>query len=1172
MRFRSRVEKALRGLEAERRKLYTQGGTAEQKADNRRGIEELKDQLNKADRVLLGLENSQPLRDLVAREREKAERTIREREKKRSAEYREKVRERSKAAADERIAKDKERREQKETRAKHRESILKVSKALAEWVTTPSGKKHVPEVLRGAIGEFLLSINEQSKRAAIGGADTAADRRFYDRLDALNKALQRVQKFQNDDAGQFVDDVYEGVSGFLDLPAEFTERLAEILTQVKGIIDSNSGEHVLALMDNEALAALDEAMTALKTAVGQMNGLIGNRFAQTADEIGKTTMEEMKALKSRLAKKGLVHRFMNWENILPVYAFDRFGKAGKAMMQNFIDGFHKMSKNAQAIVDFSEKTFKAKEARAWGKDVRTFVVDGNEIQMSAAHVMSVWALMNREQAVGHILGGGIRIADFKAGSKNYVDSGHVLTPLDVKAMLDTLSPRQIEVAKALQQFMSTTGSAWGNEVSMLRFGVKLFGEENYFPIQSVRENMDERMDSAEGNPLYRLLNLAMTKPLTKNANNQILVGNIFDVFAAHMSDMAQYNGLALPVLNAIKWYNYRESYKNRDGQKRVESVRGAIRNAHGDAGLNYIYRLMSDINGSRMTGGGEAFAMNSLRRFNRAAVAANFRVMLLQPTSIIRAHNVIDARYLTGGALRNMARLRSNIREMEQYSGIAGWKQMGFYDVNLSRSLQEMIKRDNSLLDRATEKTMALPQAMDRITWAAIWNGAKMQVAAQNPGMDRTSAEYFDKVRDLFDQAIYRTQVVDSMLTRSDFMRRPSGTAKAFSSFMSEPTMTYNILASQVHSFNDDIASGMSKGAAWKKNGRKITRTITTWALSAALVTMMEALSGAWRDDDEYDTFKEKFDKALRTNALDNFMPINLPIVSDLWEIAKRGAGQAFNLDLRAYESNNPFLASYELVADGVNAVAGYLDGSNKKITEYGAAYAALRALSSLTGHPFSGATREVVDLWNNTVGTMYPQYRVTRYEPSKAGGINKLFQGLVDGDAERVAELRATLERQGVDDKDVYEGVRGAARESYKAGKLTFDQTVSMLDAEEGSPDAGTYWTVKEWEARRAAGDWSADFKYSRYDAYRKAVLTGENLKALTDELVNYFTGDPKNASKTIAGDGISEYFAPIYRETYARSRSEAATLKSRLLNAYVLLGYNRNDMIKKIDAWLKK
>ena len=66
----------------------------------------------------------------------------------------------------------------------------------------------------------------------------------------------------------------------------------------------------------------------------------------------------------------------------------------------------------------------------------------------------------------------------------------------------------------------------------------------------------------------------------------------------------------------------------------------------------------------------------------------------------------------------------------------------------------------------------------------------------------------------------------------------------------------------------------------------------------------------------------------------------------------------------------------------------------------------------------------------------------------------------------------------------------------------------------------------------------------------------------------------DPKKygASKSTLSGRITDTYKDQYIETYKRSKSEAASLKSRLLNAYVLLGYDRAKKSKDIDDWLKQ
>ena len=87
--------------------------------------------------------------------------------------------------------------------------------------------------------------------------------------------------------------------------------------------------------------------------------------------------------------------------------------------------------------------------------------------------------------------------------------------------------------------MNTVCTDWGNEVSMQRFGYEAFGDEaNYFPIETDSNNRKAIDEQAQENSLFRLLNLSATKSTIKNANNALVVRDIFDVFSAHCTDMA----------------------------------------------------------------------------------------------------------------------------------------------------------------------------------------------------------------------------------------------------------------------------------------------------------------------------------------------------------------------------------------------------------------------------------------------------------------------------------------------------------------------------------------------------------------------------------------------------------------------------------------------------------
>ena len=169
----------------------------------------------------------------------------------------------------------------------------------------------------------------------------------------------------------------------------------------------------------------------------------------------------------------------------PSYAFEHFGKGGQSIEHEFREGQAVQAKLADKVIDFAKRTYTGEEVRKWSEEIKSFTLsDGEKVSMPVTHLMSLYCLNKRAQALTHIYGDGIRVANFKSGQKTVLDEGHIVSFEDVKKMLKELTPRQREVAEALQSYMSTEAAQWGNYVSMARFDVEQFTEENYFPINS----------------------------------------------------------------------------------------------------------------------------------------------------------------------------------------------------------------------------------------------------------------------------------------------------------------------------------------------------------------------------------------------------------------------------------------------------------------------------------------------------------------------------------------------------------------------------------------------------------------------------------------------------------------------------------------------------------------
>ena len=875
-------------------------------------------------------------------------------------------------------------------------------------------------------------------------------------------------------------------------------------------------------------------------------------------------MAEMKPAENT----GLVSQFLLWQQMRPAYAFERFGEGGMAIYDGLRRGQAKLAFNTKKITEFSEKAYTAAEVNAWENEVKTIQINpGTVVKMRVSQIMSLYELSKREQAKGHILGEGIRVATFKNGRQKVSDVGHRLTPGELNVILRELTPRQIEVADNLQQFMQKQGGEWGNYVTVARFGEKQFGEENYFPINSDGRHLSV---DAEENPkaasLYALLNMGFTKQTQEKAKNRIIVYSIFDVFANHMASMAQYNAFALPVVDALKWFNYQRVFVDEDGSKTIlGSVREQMDRAYGvpeesrpgsgrqGYAQNFVINIIKAFNGTEAQGvPTDAIGVEAVHRYNVAQVAYNLRVVAQQPLAITRAAMVIDYGSIIKGMKLSPATIKKNIAEMQRYSGIAAWKALGFYDVNISRGLTEIIKHQTSTIDKINDFGMTGAEWADTLTWAGIWSACKEEVIRKQKITPKNEG-FYEAVTKLFEDVIYKTQVVDSVLTKNEYLRSKGLFARLTGSFMSEPTTTASMLINAFDKYQMDIQRGMTKQQAWKKNRAMIVRTAYVYGIGAAVLAAVQAVADAFRDDDDYEKWAEKWLDAFGGNLVDELMPFNkLPLVSDFYELAKELLS-VFGVDTYGNPPQSVYMQWYNSLVKGVEILYDKISGENTNYTWYGGAYKLLQAASGVTGLPMAAATREIITAWNNTIGAMAPSLKVKSYGTSQEDNSAALLEALIEGNQKEVDRISAKF----ADESEKKSALRSAIKNLYVSGDIDKKAARKYLMDYAGMPVADIYWTLKAWDHGQETGG-SED--YSKYDNLYEAVETGKNLESVIREYTENGV-----AEKTLRSQ-ITEHFKPLYVKM---SASEREDFKDNLLDAMVASGAFLEDAEESIADW---
>lgn len=898
---------------------------------------------------------------------------------------------------------------------------------LSKYLTENSAKNHVPESLKGMVSNLLLSIDTLSPRS---GEKARQD--YIRRLNELERIAANHQTYMRGGENE------NGM--FLDLPPELQDILQEHITSIQEAMDGDRS-WTTARMDAQQLEDLDKIVSSVSKAITTANQLMADSQKGRVSDVAEQTIRDLDEL-GAAATSGMSEsavkaaNFLTFQNTTPYYFFKKFGEGGKRIFRNMQEGWSKLAFHAQEIIDYSEKAYTAKEAKAAEGEVKEFKLnkrlleqDGTEnlrteekesVFLTKAQIMELYALSKRPQALGHMLSAGIRISDIQQDKGKGIRQADnfLLTGEELAEITGTLTDREKAIADTLQKYMNTVGSDWGNEVSMARFGFKQFTEENYWPIKTDSRSRAVRDPGADSSNLFRLLNSSFTKATVRDANNAIVIGSAFDTFANHMADMAKYNALGLPMLDAMKWFSYNTAgTANEAGQYTTTSVQKSAERAYGTEAQKYFTQFMKDMNGTHEGGRDlEQFGSRMLSNYKVAAVGANLRVALLQPTAYVRASAVLDPKFLVKGLGMSNKQGRA---EAMKYSGTAVWKDLGFYDTNINNGLREMIKHTDSVTDTIKEKSMTAAEWGDKTTWGAIWNACKAQVQETRK---LTGEELMKATSELFDEVIYRTQVMDSTMTRSHNMRQKGVFASMTTAFMAEPTLSYNMMLDAYNEFRAEQRKGGDTKTALRTAAPKVARSIAAYMATAAAAAIAESLMDAWQDDDKYQSYLEKWQEAMfgNGNILDGnlvqdlLIHNKLPFVKDIDNLINGYSSSRMDTE---WMSN--LVKTYQIWKETIQLANGKLEEPTKitsygSMTWYGKIYQTLKTASQMSGLPMGNASREIASIWNNTIGALTGKLLQT-YD---SGDYKEIKYALKDGYLSDEEAVRYLMEQGVYDDE----------------------------------------------------------------------------------------------------------------------------------------------------------
>lgn len=1048
--------------------MFKKGRTEEesvelQKARERNKI--LQDKVASIDEGLLNLEKADVIRSLVAREEQK----IRDKEAEKRREGIAKVRENQRNTA-------------------IRKNIQRRAKRLDRMLRQPSDKEHIPEGLRGAMLDMMEIF--AGSEAAFGGAKVDRER--------LYRAQREYEAMRGDEDNA-------------DLASRYDEDTADRLRQLADLMKDRK----ISDFNNAELTQLSMVIEHFEHLVRDQNeAFADSRRKKTegyAEQIWQQTMtmkgRKENAITGNALVKALKH--LGHANVIPPYFYKHLGGAMGKLGNDLLkaEGRYGVNMNKAAKrLDEIRRKYEHDKWMAKKDDILKLETEiGDTLELTREQALGIWASAKRErlntvQRAAHLRDGGVILEKpaRKLGRKGQEIN---VTPTkisqrDIQQIDKWLTDQQKAYADEMVGYISRDMAALGNETSMELAGYKKFGEGYYYPYKTSSDFRRTELGKVED---ALIKNMGFTKSVTRNAKTPVVITDFSATVADHVNAMIMYNAFAVAQDQMMRVYDFKLDDSN--------SVKNLLRNAFGDEIPAYIEQHMRDLYGGVSPDRDAGLINWTIGAHKKQAVLGSASVVVQQPTALIRAMSQINPKYFVG------QRVEGGFNEAMDYAGTAVIKDIGGFDSGVGRGATDWLNgkpKDwqnhaiKSGLDTVSDWAGLGAEYADKLAWTAIWKAVKREQADKYKA-DINSQELKEIAGERFDEVVRLTQVYDSVMTRSQLMRNKNLFWKMATSFMSEPTVTWNMLYDAgIEAFKN------------KKTGAAIGITASV-LVSVILTNLAKATVTAARDDDDEEaTYLERYAKNAAEGLINDAVPLNyMPIVRDIYS------------KLQGYEVER---ADMGIINDMLAAGEVMLDEEKTPIAKV---KSLVTLVSIMTGLPAKNIWRDVEAAFNTAGAVPQSEARPGWLEnalrtgaidatpigkwfdltDSKANNADRLYEAILDGDMAGAEELREHLKvyNNADDDKAVDSLLRNRIKEGYEGGEITKTKAVDMLTKHAG---------LKQYDAEKRVSQWSYVVETgTEYSDLKDAYLEGEITKAEAIRArAEYGGSDEDDAQATVA------------------------------------------------------
>ena len=1030
--------------------------------------------------------------------------------------------------------------------------------------------------------------------AANGGKERRVPNGLLDSVKELGRAVvldgkagERLDSYLNK-----VRDGFDKIEGNDSQKTEYATLVEDYNNLFKGQIlqlKESIGDKSINDMTADELEQTYQLIRSVKKAVTNSNRLFKAEKTATVESQGQQIIRELKGSKKdpNGKKTNECIEFMKgfgYNTLKPEYFFAMQGSPTlRKYFHNLRIGQDTWARDCYDARQYSQRMKEKYHAYNWNQR-RTFTLEtqyGEKLKFNLQQLLYLYALSRREPAMQHLTQGGMvfdKVSTRSKRGKRIVEltdnTAHPLTVEDIAKATDMLTKEQKAYAQDMQRYLADTMGAKGNEVSRVMYDMDLFTDSDYIPMRSAGDYVQYIQDKANGDA--KIKNSGFTNQLNVHANNALVISSFDDVWANHVNDMALYHAFTLPLEDFQRVYNY-HTQVGENG-----TVSQAVRGYMDTESKRYIEQFIRDLNGGVRPDNGSRYVNKGISLFKKGAVFASASVAIQQPSAIARAMAVIPAKHFVATTVS-----KRDYAQLKKYAPVAIVKEMGYFDTGMGKTATDWINEDKPRgfgqklgalftdSDYRDSVLSALPEKADELTWAHIWNAC---VHEAKTDFHLTGEAAYQKAGKRFSEVVDRTQVYDSVFSRSGMMRSSDNAMKMATAFMAEPTTSLNMLVDAVYQ--------VKNGNAPKSYGARVVGSLVA---AAALNAILQSIVTAARDDDDDKTYLEVYLGQLLPNMWSNLNPAGqIPMLKDVVSI------------FQGYDVSRADMNLFADLYDAVQAMDSDTISTAQKINRLAG------ALSAFVGLPYKNVARDVqsvfnvihkatLDMHTGATGTkevfndemkgqlliddLLEKFGIEMFPDTDKSA--KLYKAVSTGDQETVDRMQReagddeTFNRMLVaavkaNDQNAGKAVQAHLEGDYDGFDARLQDIIKLGFSDEIAVKAvdGIESAAKALVTAKENDDGTEEYKVEYKEKFDQVVATGFDAKALEK-----YVSDHVDTSNEPKGNWKSRYdYSDVALAISKNDNSGTKRMRQDLIDTAVKNGYTKDKAEDMVDKAIRR